>query len=56
MRVRQDSTVPVADARALLERKGPAQATLLELDGGHEGFADPAQAEQAVLDFLRRET
>ena len=53
---RQDSTVPLADARALMLRRGAARATLLELDGGHEGFADPAQAEQAVLDFLRRTT
>lgn len=53
---RQDSTVPLADARALMQRRGAARATLLELDGGHEGFADPAQAEQAVLDFLRRTT
>lgn len=52
----QDSTVPVADARTLMERKGTAHATLLELDGGHGGFADPAQAEQAVLDFLLRTT
>ena len=51
---RQDGTVPVADARALMQRRGAARATLLELDGGHEGFADPAQAEQAVLDFLSR--
>ena len=48
----QDSTVPVADARALLQHKGNARVTLLELDGTHEGFDDPAQAEQAVIDFL----
>jgi len=53
---RQDDTVPLADARALMQRRGAARATLLELDGGHEGFADQAQAEQAVLDFLRRST
>jgi pimeloyl-ACP methyl ester carboxylesterase len=50
----QDSTVPVADARALMQHKGSARATLMELTGTHEGFADPAQAEQAVLSFLRR--
>ena len=48
----QDCTVPVADARALLQHKGSASVTLLELAGTHEGFDDPAQAEQAVLDFL----
>ena len=52
----QDSTVPVADARALMQHKGPAHASLVELTGTHEGFADPAQAEQAVLDFLRSTT
>jgi uncharacterized protein len=52
----QHSTVPVADARALMQRRGAARATLLELDGGHEGFSEPAQAEQSVLDFLRRTT
>jgi pimeloyl-ACP methyl ester carboxylesterase len=50
----QDSTVPVTDARALLQHKGPATVSLLELTGTHEGFADPAQAEQAVIDFLHR--
>ena len=52
----QDSTVPVADARALMQHKGLARVRLLELTGTHEGFADPAQAEQAVLDFLRGTT
>jgi dipeptidyl aminopeptidase/acylaminoacyl peptidase len=51
---RQDSTVPLADARALMLRRGAARATLLELDGTHEGFTQPAEAEQAVLDFLAR--
>ena len=50
----QDSTVPVADARALMQHKGSARANLLELTGTHEGFADPAEAEQAVIDFLHR--
>ena len=53
---RQDDTVPLADARALMQRRGAARATLLELDGSHEGFANPAQAEQAVLAFLRCHT
>ena len=39
-------------ARALLTRKGRANARLRVLEGGHEGFADAAQAEAAVLDFL----
>jgi dipeptidyl aminopeptidase/acylaminoacyl peptidase len=52
----QDSTVPVADARALMQHKGTAVVTLLELAGSHEGFDDQAQAEQAVLDFLRHAT
>jgi dipeptidyl aminopeptidase/acylaminoacyl peptidase len=51
---RQDSTVPLADARTLMLRRGAARATLLELDGTHEGFTQPAEAEQAVLDFLAR--
>jgi dipeptidyl aminopeptidase/acylaminoacyl peptidase len=50
----QDSTVPVADARALMQHKGTARASLIELTGTHEGFADPAHAEQVVLNFLRR--
>ena len=49
----QDSTVPVADARALMQHKGTACVGLLELTGTHEGFANPAQVEQAVIDFLR---
>jgi dienelactone hydrolase len=49
---RQDSTVPLADARTLMRCRGAARATLLELDGTHEGFTLPAEAEQAVLDFL----
>ncbi len=52
----QDDTVPVADAHALMQHKGTAVVTLLELTGTHEGFADPAQAEQAVIDFLRAAT
>lgn len=48
----QDDTVPLADAQELLHHKGPAQVSLVVLDGTHEGFADPARAEQAVLDFL----
>lgn len=48
----QDKVVPLADAQQLWRHKGTAQATLLALDGTHEGFADPARAEQAVLDFL----
>ncbi len=52
----QDSTVPVSDARALMQHKGLATVTLLELAGTHEGFVHPAEAEQAVLDFLHRAT
>jgi dienelactone hydrolase len=47
---------PVADARALMQHKGTANVKLLELAGTHEGFVNPAQAEQAVLDFLHRAT
>jgi pimeloyl-ACP methyl ester carboxylesterase len=52
----QDSTVPVADARVLMQHKASAQVTLLELAGTHEGFVNPAEAEQALLDCLRRAT
>ncbi|MDP2264844.1 MAG: alpha/beta fold hydrolase [Hydrogenophaga sp.] len=48
----QDEVVPLADAQQLLRHKGAAHATLLALDGTHEGFTDPVRAEQAVLDFL----
>ena len=48
----QDTTVPLADAQALIAQRGTAQARLLTLDGTHEAFADPAAAERAVLDFL----
>ena len=48
----QDSTVPLADAQALFARRGTARAQLLVLKGGHEGFADTALAEAAVVDFL----
>jgi dipeptidyl aminopeptidase/acylaminoacyl peptidase len=50
----QDDTVPLADAQALIGARGAAQAQLLALPGGHEGFADPGVAEAAVLDFLER--
>lgn len=50
---RQDATVPLEDARRLWAARGGARARLLELDGGHEGFDDPAQAQAAVLAFLR---
>ena len=52
----QDATVPLADARQLIANKGQARATLIELAGTHEGFAEPAQATLAVLDFLARAT
>lgn len=48
----QDATVPLADALALWASRGPARAQWRVLDGAHEGFADAAQAEAAVLDFL----
>lgn len=50
---RQDATVPLEDARRLWAARGGARVRLLELDGGHEGFDDPAQALAAVLAFLR---
>lgn len=50
----QDDTVPLADAQALIGARGAAQAQLLALPGGHEGFADAGAAETAVLDFLER--
>ncbi|MDZ4130160.1 MAG: alpha/beta fold hydrolase [Hydrogenophaga sp.] len=48
----QDTTVPLADAQALIAQRGTAQARLLALNGTHEAFADPAAAERAVLGFL----
>ena len=48
----QDTTVPLADAQALIAQRGTAPARLLTLDGTHEAFADPAAAERAVLEFL----
>jgi dipeptidyl aminopeptidase/acylaminoacyl peptidase len=48
----QDTTVPLADAQALIAQRGTAHARLLTLDGTHEAFADPAAAERAVLGFL----
>lgn len=48
----QDATVPLADAQRLMARRGATRTQLHVLDGGHEGFADPAAAETAVLDFL----
>jgi dipeptidyl aminopeptidase/acylaminoacyl peptidase len=48
----QDTTVPLADAQTLVRRQGAARAQLVVLAGGHEGFADPAAAEAAVLRFL----
>ncbi|MDO9029418.1 MAG: alpha/beta fold hydrolase [Hydrogenophaga sp.] len=50
----QDDTVPLADAQQLIQHKDRAHATLLALDGTHDGFADPAQAGRSVLDFLRQ--
>lgn len=50
---RQDTTVPLEDARRLWASRGGARASLLELEGGHEGFDDPALAQASVLAFLR---
>lgn len=50
---RQDTTVPLEDARLLWTARGDARAGLLELEGGHEGFDEPAAAEAAVLAFVQ---
>ena len=49
---RQDVTVPLSDAHALVDQAGASRAHLQVLDGGHEGFDDPVAAEKAVLEFL----
>lgn len=49
---RQDVTVPLSDAHALVDQAGTSRAHLQVLDGGHEGFDDPVAAEKAVLEFL----
>jgi uncharacterized protein len=51
---RQDMTVPVEDARTLLQSCGEAEATLLELDGTHETFVDLERASRELVAFLDR--
>jgi uncharacterized protein len=51
---RQDTTVPLDDARRILHRRGPADAILLELDGTHEAFEDMDLAMCQLRAFLDR--
>lgn len=51
---RQDMTVPVEDARRLLQSCGLAKVTLLELDGSHETFVDLERAGRELVAFLDR--
>lgn len=50
---RQDTTVPVADARALCAA-GNGRVTLVECDGNHQHFDDLPHLEQVMVDFLQR--
>lgn len=51
---RDDTTVPVEDARRLAGCRGEADATLLELEGSHEAFADLELAHRELIGFLDR--
>lgn len=49
---RQDMTVPLEDARRLLDCRGSADAVLLELEGTHEAFEDMERANRELTAFL----
>lgn len=51
---RQDTTVPLEDARLILHSSGQTDAILLVLDGSHEAFADMELAMGHLCDFLAR--
>lgn len=54
MHGRQDTTVPLDEARHLLESRGKADAVLIELEGTHEVFADMELAHRELIAFLDR--
>lgn len=49
---RQDTTVPISEARRILHHCGPANTILLVLDGTHESFADMELAMGHLQAFL----
>ncbi|MDO8650650.1 MAG: alpha/beta fold hydrolase [Undibacterium sp.] len=49
---RQDSMVPIDDARKLWQYRGKAPVTLIECDGTHEGFDDLEDVSRRILAFL----
>lgn len=51
---RQDTTVPLEDARLILRSCGQTDAILLVLDGSHEAFADMELAMEHLCEFLAR--
>lgn len=51
---RQDTTVPLEDARLILHSCGQTDAILLVLEGSHEAFADMELAMGHLCDFLAR--
>lgn len=54
MHGRQDTTVPLDEAHHLLERRGKADAVLIELEGTHEAFVDMELAHRELIAFLDR--
>lgn len=49
---RQDATVPLTHAIRILQCRGAADASLIELDSTHESFTDMEQAMHHLRQFL----
>jgi uncharacterized protein len=54
MHGRQDTTVPVDDARHIWAQRRSANATLVEYEGGHSSFDDELAVTNRLVDFLRQ--
>lgn len=50
---RQDSTVPIEDARWLWQNRAQVDVTLLECNGSHEAFDHTPEVTRKILDFLQ---
>jgi uncharacterized protein len=48
----QDDTVPIDDARRILQSRRRTDATLMECGGTHEAFDDPAEVIGHIISFL----
>lgn len=48
----QDSTVPIGDARQILQSQSASNVTLMECGGTHEVFDNPTEVTSRILSFL----